>query len=108
MMNVLKRLLAEATPGPWQAYADHPLHRRPFVGANGFAVGSVYVAVTARDSEGIGLADAALIAAAVNALPDLLAVVAAARAYLYHYAYPERGIDPLLDALSEALDKLDV
>lgn len=86
MTEELRRLLAEATPGPWRECKANE-------DRGGCSCGLVWslsidapVASTADDdSAGIDLgqrqyhANAALIAAAVNALPGLLDVVDAAR-----------------------------
>jgi hypothetical protein len=60
----LRRLLAEATPGPWRTF-DMPWG----------TTGGTATAIKGRDDEQVCLAvptDAALIVAAVNALPGLL------------------------------------
>jgi hypothetical protein len=69
----IKRLLAEATPGPWnvhtQADGDYLLHTHtPYT----YGVATVY-APSEADEAAEGEANAALIVAAVNSLPDLLA-----------------------------------
>lgn len=71
----LRRLLAEATPGPWHAWrhGEHSLYKGPGVEAGA----GTYICETATDGMGLGDADAALIVAAVNALPSLLDRMAA-------------------------------
>ncbi len=77
----LRDLLAEATPGPWEASFD------------GYMIGnSVSVKMTGANGEHItnrlvlseqSRGDTALVAAAVNALPQLLAIADAAIALRY-------------------------
>lgn len=77
MSTDLRRLLAEATPGPWRWHGqlDNP--------------------------------NAQLIVAAVNALPDLLAVIDAAQAVCASPLHsPEMEPTVVFDALRDALDKL--
>jgi hypothetical protein len=93
----LRRLLDEATPRPWgQSVSGWYID----------AAGGVAIA----DVHGISdqaLSNAALIAAAVNALPALLAVVEAAQEFRDEYAGYDDGAEArrkLFDAL-DALDK---
>jgi hypothetical protein len=65
----LRDLLAAATPGPWIVGVFH-----------GCIFGPNYVAVA--DTVDGHVADAAIIVAAINALPALLDIAEAARAYL--------------------------
>lgn len=74
-VDELKELLAGATPGRW--IADHQEYGDEwwFGGSNG--PGEVTVGLFVASGDGQGRADAALIAAAVNALPHLLAAIKA-------------------------------
>lgn len=71
-LNELEALYAAATPGPWQSYRWAGAKSKATVDPANARSSDPYVAVCWRND-----ADAALIAAAVNALPDL---IAAARA----------------------------
>jgi hypothetical protein len=75
----LRRLLAEATPRPWTHRPNqNPYRIVVFGGRKAYEAG-----YTTSDIEA---ADAALIAAAVNALPGLLDVVEATRIEARHMA----------------------
>jgi hypothetical protein len=92
----LRALLAEATPGPW-AWTETGGPFALVMGPDGDEL------VHVRMNLGLGSnpdRDAALIAAAVNALPALLDVAEAARDYLAH--------DRDTNALAAALARLDV
>jgi hypothetical protein len=90
----LRQLEAQATPGPWR-------QERREVAVGGWEYGSVFI--HDQDQE----ANAALIAAARNALPQLLDVVDAARAHLtprpiwkaYEFAFTENTLRAALAAL---------
>jgi hypothetical protein len=89
MTTELRRLLAEATPGPWVEWSD--MIRAPNADDR-MVCESVYGA------------DRALIAAAVNALPGYLAFVDEVLAiHGEHYGYTPRGACGICDAL----DRLD-
>ena len=82
----LRRLLDEATPGPWALY-DGWLHEgRAHVARIGNAAGNG-IGAPATDMAG-EIADFELIAAAVNALPGLLDQLDAAEAALARYPNP--------------------
>ena len=119
MSAELRRLLAEATPGPWhrgttRTYgiysADADPEDQRTVATVPHWDGSSHL--TPIDSRGD--ADAALIVAAVNALPDLLdridaleAVVDAARAIVVGVDRLGTATAPTFVALRVALDQLD-
>jgi hypothetical protein len=81
----LRRLLAEATPGPWQAHADMSSsgkHRRSWLAAEGKPRVADTASVNLHRPHHLYPQDslnAALIAAAVNALPSLLSDLEAAQ-----------------------------
>lgn len=100
----LRKLLEEGTPGPWMV-ADRSVREH---GAEVASIESGVSVVRPLDDSliepGDPKADAALIAAAVNALPMLLDVVEAARAfddaqraYNAHIARPDKPENPDLD-----------
>jgi hypothetical protein len=114
----LRRLLAGATPGPWRS--------RSRAHENDIVIGSELMPVIAelRSRETSAMlrtpADGALIAAAANALPELLDVVEAAQAVrdaiiaddardpgIGQIASP-RELNPLLDRLDAALARVRV
>jgi hypothetical protein len=102
MIARLRHLLSEATPGPWRPEREPPPIRNDYFDRHmrddsspiestgtAFAFGTA-VGVTSQRQ------DAQLIAAAVNALPKLLAVVDAARKLAY--AWRHVGADELVVA----------
>jgi len=126
--NELRRLLSEATPGPWHARAtdDWKCQTAFYVstlpgsgmqhdGQRGLDIDADIdsdniVAVTLLQSPPVATAEASdanteLIAAAVNALPLLLDVVDAASSI--NIMYQDKTLDAALDALDalEAKDK---
>ena len=75
----LRALLGEATPGPWVVQTTGDNDRpRVFIDTHAYAEGPEPVVA---ETYPLGRPDAALIAGALNALPALLAVVEAVRAY---------------------------
>ena len=68
----LRRLLEEATPGPWVSFADEP---DPLYCVASVGTGPGVVEICREPEHDERIADMALITAAVNALPDLLAIV---------------------------------
>jgi len=76
-LEELKRLLAEATPGPWEKSGVRTkciIEDAISIGADGLSY--IYLPIGKTHNEQAGaLADAALIVAAVNALPGLIARV---------------------------------
>ena len=79
MNDELEKLLAEATSGPWFTFANgHCVGGTP---TDGSAGGIAMCSMAARTPEEVQ-ANAALICAAVNALPELLAIRDAARTAL--------------------------
>jgi hypothetical protein len=116
--NELRRLLSEATPGPWQAeFASLHVGGRLeitewFVRLDGDDVAIAADIVDPRNDDKPSKANAALIAAAVNALPALLAVVEAAEAHreaLWNDDYKlsqKRKANEALGAMNAALDNL--
>lgn len=103
----LRKLLEEATPGPWQTW-DEPVPAELFAyvyGPDGDQLAVVNVNL-ALDTD--PAADAALIAAAVTSLPALLDVVEAAREM---FAAEGRVMDPddtdnTVDAFDAAYERL--
>ena len=103
MIAKLRELLAAATPGPWRkdGYKDiwsgTDRETRQFLGA---------MACACETCE----TNAALIVAAVNALPALLAVAEAAQNTVGQWedCYGEADPDVLFYNLGEALDALEV
>jgi len=121
----LRALLAEATPGPWEAedtsdvnddlFSDDERESPLSTGWFRGQVGKVDVG----DYSTLTFADAALMVEAVNALPALLDVVEAARVYLacdgsgvrapepWSAPFDAMGLAKALPALRAALDRLD-
>jgi hypothetical protein len=102
-INELKRLLAEATPGPWnvhtQADGDYLLHTHtPYT----YGVATVH-APSEADEAAEGEANAALIAAAVNSLPGLLAAHERLREALRMIVVTPLAIDDARDIARGAL-----
>jgi len=69
----LRELLAKATPGPWQAVNDSQ-HHRAVVRAGMAPIAEMWMV---GQPEAERHATAALIAEAINALPELLAIAEA-------------------------------
>lgn len=63
----MRNQTAQHTPGPWRFHVRHSLHDGPVVDT----LAGEFVASTADDDSGVGIADAKLIAAA----PDMLAAL---------------------------------
>ena len=80
-MNELEKLLAEATPGTWSVTEDGDIRCEQIVTEDGETYTESCSIATGQCSQNWGyihwgkLEDAALICAAVNALPELLAKV---------------------------------
>lgn len=77
-LSLLRRLHEEATPAPWEAHDDEN-------GDGWLMAGAVFLASTetyASNGDGHALSNAALIAAARNALPELLSYVERTKALL--------------------------
>jgi hypothetical protein len=96
----LRALLAEATPGPWRFGDAHP---DELVVADSMTLAGATTVVCYGEPDDEGKADAALIAAAVNALPALLDVAEAARDYLAH----DRDTNALAAALAQVKETTD-
>lgn len=91
------------TPRPWSQHAQGLSVRFcRELGDECEAVGEAEIIGMPRER---AVANAALIVEAVNNYDRLLRIEAAARAYVEHFAYPEPGIDPLMDVLSAALSE---
>ncbi len=75
-LDALSKLEAEATPGPWKEFWDHKKVRV-------VPESSIFpIFEDDQESDGKRMRDAALIAAARNSLPALIAEVKAAREWL--------------------------
>ena len=113
-MTDLRALLAAATPGPWAV--DHgdndPPDQWEFAP---LVAGTPFCDWTRETEMGLSESDAALIVAAVNALPALLDVAAAAREMTDWFEDPTPRTEPAAFALLKsraaalraALDRLD-
>jgi len=99
----LRRMLAEATPGPWVSLAEE---FNDYYGVVSVA-GSGVVEICREPEHDERIADMALIAATVNALPALLAVVEAAEHWrnAYESNDPSNESFELMCAALDALDK---
>ncbi len=103
-INQLRDLLAQATPGPWAVHYGYKLpHIKADDGRYILEAGTVYGPRTK--------ADAALIVAAMNALPSLLDEVERLRADAARYRWlrdrkscPLAETDPAWDDLDAAID----
>ena len=103
----LRALLAEATPGPWDVDDIHPDHcaQSPWGHKTvTFGPGSVALALMSPEDQ----PTAALIVAAVNALPALLDVVEAARSLTGDDMAYRGSTSQTWAALRAALAKLDL
>ena len=97
-MNELEKLLAEATPGTWSVTEDGDIRCEQIVTEDGETYTESCSIATGQCSQNWGyihwgkLEDAALICAAVNALPELLAKVKRLEEALAFYADPANHI----------------
>jgi hypothetical protein len=125
LIERLEAMLADATPGPWEQWEEHPIvYAGPLTKNEPECVGGYRRMIAECDDEDAeydandddegeyidpsdeGFNNAALIAAAVNALPALLAVAKAAKAYV-RPGLSHGEAEGLLYRLENELEKLD-
>ena len=110
-MNELEKLLAEATPGTWSVTEDGDIRCEQIVTEDGETYTESCSIATGQCSQNWGyihwgkLEDAALICAAVNALPELLALKQFVQANFY--TKPDGGIYPMWHDWADYSEKVE-
>ncbi len=108
-LHELKRMMEAGTPGPWSYCDSEPVHGHPCMirYAGGMLGHSPKESESPCGATLFRRSDAALIVAAINALPSLLAVVSAAqamqRAGAVYGPFQEGDLERAFDGLDQAL-----